>query len=71
MASTPGSWFQAQFKQYYERMFFHHFNYRTCRLENAPGEQKSSRPNIKQLHDILNPLPFYVRRQVRRNNLGD
>jgi hypothetical protein len=71
MASTTGSLFEAQFKQYYARIFCHHFNYRTRQLEHSPDEQHSRPPSIPRLRTILNQLPFYRRRELRFHYTGE
>jgi hypothetical protein len=68
MIHTRGTWFEAQFKQYYERIFCHHFNYRTSQLENQPFKQQYRPPNMLQLRAVLNPLTFHCRRELRRRH---
>mmetsp|Transcript_41277 Transcript_41277/g.86201 ORF Transcript_41277/g.86201 Transcript_41277/m.86201 type:complete len:93 (+) Transcript_41277:3947-4225(+) len=69
MTRTPGSCFAAQFKQNYERIFCHQFNYRTRQLENSTYEHLSRAPSIPQLNAFLNPLPFSRRSELRRHNM--
>jgi hypothetical protein len=70
-AITPGSWFNTQFKQYYERIFCHHFNYKTLQLDHSQEEQHFRSPIIPQLRMILNQLPISRRRELRRHNTGE
>jgi hypothetical protein len=63
--------FELRFKEFYERVFRHYFNWQTCRLEDAAAEWPSYRANIHNIHRILNQLSFYPRREFRRLNTGE
>ncbi len=73
--STACSEFKALFKKYYTRIFRHHFNYRTCRLEDVPIEVDSWLPHLRRLKAILNPVSCegrrYRRRDLRRYITGE
>ena len=58
--------FKSQFKQLYNRVFCHHFNFETLRIEDSVKDQKSSTATISNLHFILQPFSCERRRAFRR-----